>query len=91
MSKTFIERVGSFRFPNTFDHAAVASSQESEQFENEINYHEIPEDVWTINCGQKEPSSSVHAAFVPPIGEIISLLPLAYRLRYASRFKIINL
>jgi hypothetical protein len=63
----FVERKGSFRF--------------STNSENEVNQHDIPPDVWSINCGQKEPSSSVHAGFVPPLGEIISLLPLAYRLR----------
>ena len=51
-----------------------------------LTTHEIPQDVLSINCGQSLPSSNVHTPFVPPIGEIISLLPLAYRLRYRIQY-----
>jgi hypothetical protein len=40
----------------------------------------IPKDCWSRKFNEKEPDSSVHSPAVPPVLDIIKLLPIAYRL-----------
>ena len=42
--------------------------------------HSIPQDTWNIVLNQKEPPKNVHTPAIPPVLDIITLLPLAYRI-----------